>query len=135
MSAVTFRPPATQTVADIRASFPALDRRHGGIPVAYFDGPGGTQVPRNVVSAMESYLYHHNANTHWPYPTSEETDALLRAAREALADFLGAEAIEIAFGANMTTLTFHLARALGRSWRPRVPLVLSAPTHPGKQPP
>ena len=116
MSTVTFRPPVTQSVADIRASFPALERRHGGVPVAYFDGPGGTQVPRNVVSAMESYLYHHNANTHWPYPTSEETDALLRAAREALADFLGAEATEIAFGANMTTLTFHLARALGRSW-------------------
>jgi cysteine desulfurase family protein (TIGR01976 family) len=116
MSAVTFRPPATQSVADIRASFPALERRHNGIPVAYFDGPGGTQVPRNVVSAMESYLYNHNANTHWPYPTSEETDALLRAAREALADFLGADVTEIAFGANMTTLTFHLARALGRSW-------------------
>ncbi|MFL5448486.1 MAG: cysteine desulfurase-like protein, partial [Gemmatimonadales bacterium] len=116
MSAVTFRPATTHSVADIRASFPALERRHGGVPVAYFDGPGGTQVPRNVVNAMESYLYHHNANTHWPYPTSEETDALLGAAREALADFLGAEATEIAFGANMTTLTFHLARALGRSW-------------------
>ena len=129
MSAVTFGAPATQSVADIRASFPALDRRHGGIPVAYFDGPGGTQVPRNVVSAMESYLYHHNANTHWPYPTSEETDALLRAAREALADFLGAEAIEIAFGANMTTLTFHLARALGRSWGPGDTIVVTELDH------
>jgi len=129
MSAVTFRAPATQSVADIRASFPALDRHHGGIPVAYFDGPGGTQVPRNVVSAMESYLYHHNANTHWPYPTSEETDALLRAAREALADFLGAEATEIAFGANMTTLTFHLARALGRSWGPGDTIVVTELDH------
>ncbi len=65
---------------------------------------------------MESYLYHHNANTHWPYPTSEETDALIAGARAALADFLGASPSEVAFGANMTTLTFHLARGLGRAW-------------------
>ncbi|HSJ76023.1 MAG TPA: cysteine desulfurase-like protein [Gemmatimonadales bacterium] len=129
MSAVTFRQPATRSVADIRASFPALERRHGGIPVAYFDGPGGTQVPRDVVSAMESYLYHHNANTHWPYPTSEETDALLGAARKALADFLGADATEIAFGANMTTLTFHLARALVRSWGPGDTIVVTELDH------
>jgi cysteine desulfurase family protein (TIGR01976 family) len=60
------------------------------------------------------YLYHHNANTHWAYPTSIETDALLFEARGALGDFLGARPVEIAFGANMTTLTFHLARAIGR---------------------
>ena len=104
------------TTSQIRAHFPALARRHRGTPVAYFDGPGGTQVPRSVVDAMEDYLYHHNANTHWRYPTSEETDALIAEARIALADFLGATPSEIAFGANMTTLTFHLARALGRSW-------------------
>jgi cysteine desulfurase family protein (TIGR01976 family) len=104
------------TSAHIRAQFPALERRHRGAPVAYFDGPGGTQVPRAVVEAMRDYLYHHNANTHWCYPTSEETDALIAQARTALADFLGASPGEVAFGANMTTLTFHLARALGRSW-------------------
>jgi cysteine desulfurase family protein (TIGR01976 family) len=71
-----------------------------------------------VVTAMEDYLYYHNANTHWRYPTSEETDALIGGARLALADFLGASPTEIAFGANMTTLTFHLARALGRQWGP-----------------
>jgi selenocysteine lyase/cysteine desulfurase len=65
---------------------------------------------------MEAYLYHHNANTHWPYPTSVETDELILAARRTIADFLGATAVEIAFGANMTTLTFHLARALGWGW-------------------
>src|SRR5215204_446462 len=100
----------------IRSHFPALERNHRGHSVAYFDGPGGTQVPRAVVQAMENYLYHHNANTHWPYPTSEETDALIAGARIALADFLGATPSEVAFGANMTTLTFHLARGLGRSW-------------------
>ncbi len=103
-------------LTQLRSAFPALERRHQGHPVAYFDGPGGTQVPRAVVNAMEDYLYHHNANTHWPYPTSQETDALIAAARAALADFLGASPTEIAFGANMTTLTFHLARGLGRRW-------------------
>jgi cysteine desulfurase family protein (TIGR01976 family) len=101
---------------EVRAHFPALLRRHNGSPVAYFDGPGGTQVPQSVVDAMGDYLLHHNANTHWVYPTSIETDAALAEAREALADFLGGRASEIAFGANMTTLTLHLGRALGRGW-------------------
>src|SRR6185503_21365485 len=96
----------------IRKHFPALERIHNGAPVAYFDGPGGTQVPRQVVDAMADYLYHHNANTHWAYPTSEETDAALATAREICAEFINASASEIAFGANMTTLTFHLSRAL-----------------------
>jgi cysteine desulfurase family protein (TIGR01976 family) len=69
-----------------------------------------------VVEAMNDYLYHHNANTHWAYPTSEETDAIIDSARSALADFLNAGPTEIVFGANMTTLTFHLARALGGSY-------------------
>ncbi len=59
----------------IRAHFPALERRHNGHAVAYFDGPGGTQVPRAVGEAMADYLYHHNANRRCAYPTSEETDA------------------------------------------------------------
>jgi cysteine desulfurase family protein (TIGR01976 family) len=104
---------SAQTTEEIRGHFPALERRHAGYPVAYFDGPGGTQVPRAVVEAMADYLYHHNANTHWAYPTSMETDEAIEYARAALADFLNAEPAEIVFGANMTTLTFHLARALG----------------------
>ena len=105
-------------VAEIRSHFPALERRHEGLPVAYFDGPGGTQVPRAVAAAVNDYLLHHNANTHWDFPSSRETDAALGAARLALADFLGGSPQEIVFGANMTTLTFHLGRALGRGWRP-----------------
>ena len=58
--------------AEIRLQFPALERIHNGQPVAYFDGPGGTQVPRQVADAMVDYLYHHNANTEWEYPTSAE---------------------------------------------------------------
>ena len=77
------------SVAEIRAHFPALERIHNGFPVAYFDGPGGTQVPRAVVAAMSDYLLNHNANTHWDFPSSRETDAALLASRQALADWLG----------------------------------------------
>src|SRR6266403_2291470 len=109
--------PATMmSTEEMRRCFPALTRTHNGHPVAYFDGPGGTQVPRTVVEAINGYLYHHNANTHWAYPTSEETDAIIDSARGVLADFLNASPTEIVFGANMTTLTFHLARALGRGY-------------------
>src|SRR5437762_8585219 len=104
------------SIEEIRRCFPALARTHNGYRIGYFDGPGGTQVPRTVVEAMNDYLYHHNANTHWAYPTSEETDAIIDSARSALADFVNASPTEIVFGANMTTLTFHLARALGRGY-------------------
>jgi cysteine desulfurase family protein (TIGR01976 family) len=116
----TESPPASTTAstAEVRSFFPALQRRHGGgtRTVSYFDGPGGTQVPRQVVDHMADYLFHHNANTHWAFATSVETDAALHDARVAAADFLNGAPGEIAFGANMTTLTFHLARALGREW-------------------
>jgi cysteine desulfurase family protein (TIGR01976 family) len=101
---------------DFRSQFPALNRVHNGRPVAYFDAPGGTQVPRVVVEAMSDYLFHHNANTHWAYPTSAEADAIIANARQAAADLLNGRANEIVFGANMTTITFHLGRALGRMW-------------------
>lgn len=102
------------SVDEIRASFPALRRRHNDQAVAYFDGPGGTQVPQAVVDAVADYLLHHNANTHWDYPSSHETDEALAAARVALADYLNGAPEEIVFGTNMTTLTFHVGRALGR---------------------
>ncbi len=117
------------SVEEIRRHFPALARVHCGHPVAYFDGPGGTQVPRMVVDASADYLLHHNANTHWCYPTSQETDAALSAARAALADFVGGDPAEIVFGANMTTLTFHLGRALGRGWRAGDTLVVTELDH------
>src|SRR5258706_2673610 len=110
--------PDLASVEDIRAHFPALERNQAGKPVAYFDGPGGTQVPGDVVDAMADYLYHHNANTHWSYPTSIETDAAIGRARAAMADFFNASPREVAFGNNMTTITFHIARALGRGWGP-----------------
>ncbi|HCJ33184.1 MAG TPA: cysteine desulfurase-like protein, partial [Ktedonobacter sp.] len=103
---------------EIRSHFPALARVDAGRPVGYFDAPGGTQVPRAVAEAMSSYLFEHNANTHWSYPTSEETDAVIAGARAAAADFLNATPAEIVFGANMTTLSFALSRAIGRDFRP-----------------
>src|SRR5438105_1682121 len=123
------QPPAVMSVEEIRRCFPALARTHNGYPVAYFDGPGGTQVPRTVVEAMNDYLYQHNANTHWAYPTSEETDAIIDSARSVLADFLNASPTEIVFGPNMTALTFHLARALGRGYERNDEIVVTELDH------
>ena len=120
---------AVTSTEEIRQCFPALARTHNGYPVAYFDGPGGTQVPRMVVEAVNDYLYHHNANTHWAYPTSEETDAIIDSARSVLADFLNASPPEIVFGANMTTLAFHLSRALSREYGPDDEIVVTELDH------
>src|SRR4030095_5443441 len=109
---------------EIRKHFPALERVHNNWPVAYFDGPGGTQVPRYVVEQMSDYLFHHNANTHWESPSSAETDAAIAHAREVFAEFLNASDTEIAFGANMTTLTFHLSRALSRNFSAQDEIVI-----------
>ena len=116
MTDVARRADPVRDTGTIRSHFPALARRYNGHPVAYLDGPGGTQVPQVVVDRMSAYLLSHNANTHWNYPTSAETDALIDDARRALADFMNGTPEEISFGANMTTITFHLARALGRGW-------------------
>jgi len=131
MSTITFRQTQTEVapVNEIRKHFPALERVHNGYPVAYFDGPGGTQVPRHVVEKMSDYLYHHNANTHWAYPTSAETDAAIENAREVLAEFLNASPTEIVFGANMTTLTLHLSRALGLNYSTSDEIVVTELDH------
>jgi len=121
--------PRVSPTAEVRAHFPALERREGGHPVAYFDGPGGTQVPRAVASAMTDHLFRHNANTHWNFPTSAETDAMLLASRSALADLLNARPDEVAFGNNMTTLAFHLSRALGRGLAPGDEVVVTELDH------
>lgn len=114
----------------LRAQFPALLRVHNGHPVAYFDGPGGTQVPQAVVDAIVEYLLHHNANTHWVYPSSVETDALLCDARDVYAAFFNAPGPDwVSFGQNMTTITFHLARALARQWEPGDEIVVTELDH------
>lgn len=117
------------STAEIRSRFPALSRIHGGHPVAYFDGPGGTQTPRCVADAMVDYLYNHNANTHWAYPTSAETDEILEQSRAALGDFLNALPGEIVFGANATTLAFHVSRAVGAQCSPGDEVVITELDH------
>jgi cysteine desulfurase family protein (TIGR01976 family) len=117
------------TVQQIRDHFPALYRKHAGQPVAYFDGPGGTQVPREVVGAVTAYLVNHNANTHWNYPTSAETDQMFAHARQALADFVNGDPGEIVFGANSTTLAFHVSRALARQLRAADEVVITELDH------
>lgn len=117
-------------VEELRRQFPALSRTHRGWPVAYFDGPAGTQVPRSVITAVSDYLAQHNANCGAPFATSCETDDILARARSALTDFLGAsEPDEVAFGPNMTTLTLALSRALGRTWKAGDEIILSRLDH------
>ena len=118
-----------KSTEDIRAQFPALAREHNGYPVAYFDAPGGTQTPQGVVDAVTDYLLNHNANTHWEYPTSHETDAILESARHTFADFLNASANEIVFGPNTTTMIYHLSRALGRTLGPGDEIVITELEH------
>jgi cysteine desulfurase family protein (TIGR01976 family) len=118
-----------RSIDSIRADFPALLRREGEHDVAYFDGPGGTQVPQSVADAVTDYLLHHNANTHWAYPTSVETDALLAEARATFADFFNATPADVSFGNNMTTIAFHLARGLARDWKPGDEIVVTELDH------
>ena len=119
------------SIDEIRSQFPALSRIHNGYPVAYFDGAGGTQVPRSVVEAMNDYLFNHNANTHWGYPTSDETDALIEDSRQVFADFFNASFDEVVFGQNMTSLTFHLSRALGRRFEAGDEIIVTELDHHG----
>ncbi len=102
------------TPETIRPFFPALHQTINGNPALFFDAPGGTQVPQTVIDAISNYLIHSNANDHGAFATSRRTDAVIAAAHSAMADFLGCDADEIVFGANMTTLTFALSRAIGR---------------------
>ena len=117
------------STAQIRKAFPSLERTHNEFPVAYFDGAGGTQTPRVVVDAVADYLLHHNANTHWEYPTSHETDAIIESARHTFADFLNASANEVVFGPNTTTMIYHLSRALGRALGPGDEIVTTELEH------
>lgn len=116
-------------VDEIRGHFPALEREHAGHPVAYFDGPGGTQVPRRVADAVRAYLIDSNANRRWAFPSSAETDAVVEDARSAMADFLGCGADDVVFGANMTSLTFHLSRTLARELSPGDEVVVTRLDH------
>jgi selenocysteine lyase/cysteine desulfurase len=120
----------TFDVAWCRQQFPALERHLHGRPVVFLDGPAGSQVPRRVVDAVSEYLLRTNANHGGVFPTSRESDTILQAAHQALADLLGSDDPDtIAFGPNMTSLTFALSRALGRTWRPGDQIVVTRQDH------
>ncbi|HEY1479587.1 MAG TPA: cysteine desulfurase-like protein [Gaiellales bacterium] len=102
----------------IRSRFPALAATEDGRPVAYLDGPGGSQVPDDVLDALRTYLVRDNANLGGAFRASRASDGVLEAGREAIADLVGGHPDEIAFGANMTTLNFLLAHAVTRTFEP-----------------
>lgn len=113
-----------------RRQFPALQRRIGGKPVVYADGPGGTQVPTAVIEAMARFMSRGGSNLGGPFVTSEETDSVVTEARGAVADLFGAESPdEIVFGQNMTSLTLSLGRALARTWDPGDEIVVTRLDH------
>lgn len=113
-----------------RTQFPALARRQGAQPIAYLDGPAGSQMPASVIEAIADYYRGSNANTHGQFATSERSDAALHAVREKAAAFLGAESWRsVSFGANMTTLAFALSHAIGRSAAPGDEIVVTQLDH------
>jgi len=117
-------------VAWARAQFPALEQRLQGAPVTFFDNPAGTQVPRRVIDGVARYFTEANANTHGSFVTSQRTDRTISRARELGAAFVGASSpSEVVFGANMTTLTYALSRALGRGLSPGDEIIVSDLDH------
>jgi cysteine desulfurase family protein (TIGR01976 family) len=114
------------TIDQVRAQFSALQR-----PLAFFDGPGGTQVPDAVIDAIAGYLRDANANTGGPFATSYATDVVLERAHTTAARFLNATVDEVAFGANMTTLNFALSRAASREWHEGDEIVCTRLDHDG----
>ncbi|HET8909618.1 MAG TPA: cysteine desulfurase-like protein [Ktedonobacterales bacterium] len=117
-------------VAQVRQHFPSLALEQNGQPVVYLDNPGGTQVTQECIAAITDYLTTANANTHGAFLTSARTDAFLTEAHAAMADLLhAADPREIVFGPNMTTLTFAMSRAIGRTLQPGDEIVVTALDH------
>lgn len=129
MAPVKLSSPLTAHLPWIREQFPALALEVNGHPAVYFDGPGGTQVPQRVLDAMTDYFVRSNANTHGAFETSRRTDVVVSAARAAMADLLGCATDEVAFGPNMTTLTFALSRSLGRELGPGDEIIVTTLDH------
>ena len=117
-------------VEALRAEFPALAREQDGRPVAFLDGPGGTQVPQRVIDAVVRYYRDSNANADGAFTTSELSDAIADEAHAAVADLLGAASPdEIKFGYNMTTLTLHIGRSIGATLQPGDEIVVTTLDH------
>jgi cysteine desulfurase family protein (TIGR01976 family) len=123
-------------LSPVRAQFPALAIEDAGRPAVFFDGPGGTQTPQAVIDAMSRYLAYANANRGGAFRTSRDSERILVASHEAMADFLNAaSAHEIVFGPNMTTLAFTLSRAIGRDLAPGDEIVITRLDHDANRAP
>jgi len=116
-------------VAAVRSHFPALAELHDGRPMAFFDGPGGTQVPSSVIDAVSGYYRRSNANHGGAFETSRRSDEIVEEAHAALGDLLGVDADEITLGPNMTTLTFHVSRSIGAALKPGDEIIVSGLDH------
>jgi len=116
-------------VSAVRSHFPALSETFDGRPMAFFDGPGGTQVPSSVIDAVSRYYRESNANHGGAFETSRRSDAIADEAHAAIANLLGVDADEITLGPNMTTLTFHISRSIAASLRPGDEIVVSGLDH------
>jgi cysteine desulfurase family protein (TIGR01976 family) len=119
----------TPDLARVRSRFPALAREIDGRPAVFVDAPGGSQVPDPVIEAMAGYLRRSNANAHGAFATSQETDRLVADAHRASADLLNADADEVVFGPNATTLLFAISRSVGRSLGPGDEVVVTRLDH------
>jgi cysteine desulfurase family protein (TIGR01976 family) len=119
----------TFDISQVRPLFPSLSQTVNGQPAVFFDGPGGTQVPQQVIDAISNYLIHANANSHGAFVTSERTDDTIIAAHAAMADLLGCDPDEVVFGPNMTTLTFAMSRAIGRELKEGDEIVVTRLDH------
>lgn len=119
----------------VREQFPALAKTVNGVPAAFLDGPGGTQVPIRVVNKINEYLYYRNANSHGQFATSIESDAGYWDNRETFADFLNCSAKEIAFGANTSSNNFKLALGLVRTMKPGDEVIITDIDHEGNRSP
>lgn len=116
----------------VRRKFPALELSEGGVPRIYFDNPGGTQVPEEVIGRIQRCLIETNANLGGQFQTTINMGQIFAEARAAMADFLGAASPEeIIFGQNMTALTFHMSRCIGRSLNADDEIILTEMDHEG----
>src|SRR2546427_4958351 len=119
----------TFDIAWVREQFPSLKLQVKGHAAVFLDGPAGTQVPRQVMDAVQNYFLNANANTYGAFLTSRRTDEMIRSARVAMADFFNCDSNEVVFGQNMTTITFALARAIGRELKPGDGIVVTTLDH------
>jgi cysteine desulfurase family protein (TIGR01976 family) len=131
MSTPVFERAATKPldVPWVREQFPSLQLQVKGQAAAFLDGPAGTQVPKQVIDAVQNYFLKSNANTCGAFATSRSNDAMIASARAAMADFFNCDAHEVVFGQNMTTITFALARAIGRVLEPGDEIIVTTLDH------